>query len=147
MLPAEGHGLFQQPANETIVMAAATQVLQDLGYTITESTSDAGVLTASKQRDAEEAGQVTGQVVLMVALALLGTYHDPVWDKEQTIQVTLVVNPIENSKQVEVRTSFDRVLTNNKGLKWRAEIIHDAKIYQEFFEHLSKSVFLEAHEI
>jgi hypothetical protein len=45
---------------KTALVLAATQTLQDLDFTITEFASDAGVFTASKQRDAEEAGQVAG---------------------------------------------------------------------------------------
>lgn len=137
---------FDTTDNVTI-MAAATQTLQDLGFTISESTSEAGVLVASKQRDAQETGQIAGQVAATVLLALLGSYHDPVWDESQRITVTLVVSPIENSKQVDVRVSFDRVLTNNKGVQWRAELINDKAIYKEFFEKFSSSVFLEAHQV
>jgi len=136
-----------ETSDEKAMLGAATQTLQDLGFTITESSSDVGVVTASKQRDAEESGQVAGQMALVVLMALMGSAHNPVWDKEQTIHVTLVATPIENSSQVDVRITFDRVLTNNQGLQWRAELIHEPAIYQQFFERLSKSAFLEAHQI
>lgn len=131
--------------DEKMMLGAAIQTLQDLGFTITESSSDVGVVTGSKQRDAEESGEVAGQVALTLVLALTGNYHNPTWDKEQTIQVTLVTTPIANSTQTEVRVTFDRILTNNQGMKWRAELINDQNIYHEFFEQLSKSAFLEAH--
>lgn len=133
--------------DDKALLAASTQTLQDLGFIISESSADVGVLVASKRRDAEESGQVAGQVVLTLFLAALGTYHDPTWDKEQTIHVTLVTTPIENSKQIEVRVTFDRTLTNNKGQDWRAELIKEPKIYQEFFDKLSKGAFLEAHAL
>lgn len=131
--------------DEKAMLAASTETLQDLGFIISESSSEVGVLTATKQRDAEEAGQVAGQIMLTVAFALLGAAYNPTWDKEQTIQVTLVATPIENSSQTEIRAAFDRVLTNNHGVKWRAELIEDEALYQGFFEKLSKAVFLEAH--
>jgi hypothetical protein len=133
--------------DEKAMLAASTETLQDLGFIISESSSEVGVLTATKQRDAEETGQVAGQIALTVAFALLGAYYNPTWDKEQTIQVTLVATPVENSKQIEIRTAFDRVLTNNHGIKWRAELIEDETLYQGFFEKLSKSVFLDAHTL
>ena len=133
--------------DERRLMSAATQTLQDLGFTVSESSLDAGVLVGSKQRDAEEAGQVAGQVVLSLLAALGGSYHNPTWDKEQTIVVTLVTTPIQNSKQVEARVSFDRRLTNNHGQLWRTELVLDAPIYREFFDKLAKGVFLEAHKI
>jgi hypothetical protein len=133
--------------DEKALMEASTQTLQDLGFIISESSSDVGVLVASKRRDAEEAGQIAGQIVLTLVLAALGTYNDPTWDKEQTIHVTLVASPVENSKQVEVRVTFDRVLTNNKGQQWRAELIKEPDIYKQFFEKLAKGAFLEAHAL
>jgi hypothetical protein len=133
--------------DEKAMLAAATGTLQDLGFIISESSSEVGVLTATKRRDAEEAGQVAGAIAASVVLALLGAYVNPTWDKEQTIKVTLVATPVENSKQIEVRDAFDRVLTNNHGQKWRAELIRDEGLYKGFFEKLAKSVFLEAHTL
>ncbi|MEI7606116.1 MAG: hypothetical protein WCJ64_01905 [Rhodospirillaceae bacterium] len=133
-------------ANQAAVLTATTQVLQDLGFTISESAPDVGVLVGSKQRDAEEAGQITGQVALTVMPALLGSYHNPDWDKEQTIVVDVVVTPIQNSKQVDVRTTFDRKILTKNGLR-RAELIDDPEIYKQFFNKLSGSIFLEGHEI
>lgn len=131
--------------NEKRLLAAGTQTLQDLGYSITESASDVGVLAGSKQRDAEESGQIAGQVAVTILLALLGSHHNPTWDKSQNIVVTVITMPIENSNQTDVRVAFDRRITNNHGDLWRTELILDQKIYQEFFEKFSKSAFLEAH--
>ncbi|MFM7344541.1 MAG: hypothetical protein ACKO1J_04115 [Tagaea sp.] len=126
---------------------AATQTLQDLGYTVSESALDVGVLVASKQRDARETGQVAGQVAITILFALLGSYYDPVWDQEQTINLTLVATPIANSNQIEVRASFDRSLVNNRGHKWRAELLLDPELYREFFDKFAQSAFLEAERI
>ncbi len=132
-------------ADELKLLMTATQTLQDLGFTVTESASDMGVLVASKQRDAEESGQIAGQVAATVVLALLGAYHNPTWDKEQTIYVTVVTSPIQTSEKSEVRVTFDRRITNNHGHQWRAELIQEPQIYSEFFQKLSEGVFLEAH--
>lgn len=134
-------------ADDKIILAASVQTLQDLGFTITEAATAAGVIAGSKQRDAEETGQVAGQVALAVLAALGGSSYTPVWDKEQTIQVTLVATPISNAAKVDVRVSFDRILINNQGQTWRAELLNDPTLYQQFFQGLSKSAFLEAHEL
>lgn len=133
--------------DEKRLLAAATQTFQDLGYTISESSLEAGVLVGSKHRDAEESGQVAGQIVLTLMLAALGSAHNPVWDKSQDIVLVLTTNPVENSSQTDIRVSFDRRLTNNYGHLWRSELILDEKIYQEFFDKFSQSAFLEAQKL
>jgi hypothetical protein len=109
--------------DERAVLLASTQTLQDLGFTISESASAAGVLVASKQRDARETGQVVGAIVLAV---LFGA-NAAVWDTEQTINVTLVTTPIANSRQLDVRVAFDRVIRNNKQQN-RGELVQDPAI-------------------
>src|SRR5471032_666322 len=52
--------------DERAVLLASTQTLHDLGFTFSESAPGAGVLVASKQRDARETGQVVGAIVLAV---------------------------------------------------------------------------------
>lgn len=129
--------------DEAALLSASIETLQDLGFTITEASNLVGVVVASKQRDAEESGQVAGAIML----AILFGANAAVWDKEQTIQVTLTATPIQNSKQIEIRVSFDRNLVNNKGQLWRAELLLEPKLYQEFFNKLSQAAFLEAHTI
>jgi hypothetical protein len=129
--------------NASALLASATATLQDLGYIMTESAPTAGVIVATKQRDAEEAGQVVGQVVLTIAMAALGVANNPTWDETQTIHVTFVVAPTDDSKTQEVRVSFDRYVVNNHGVLWRTELITDPKIYSEFYDRLTQGLSLE----
>lgn len=46
-----------------------------------------------------------------------------------------------------VRVTFQRIIFDTAGQITRAEQINDPAIYRQFYEKLSKSVFLEAHEI
>ena len=124
------------------VMHAATQVMQDLGFTVKESSADVGVLVGTKSRDAEEAGEVAGAVALSLLGAVAGVYVEPVWDTDQEINMTLVQYPTANSDGWDVRVSFDRTITNSKKQQ-RAELIMDPKIYQDFFKKLEQGVFLE----
>ena len=73
--------------SETNLLAASAGVLQDLGFNIDESETRLGVIVASKDRSAWNAGQITAAV----ALALFGAYY-PV-DKTQKIRVSLVTRP------------------------------------------------------
>ncbi len=128
-------------ADDRALLAAATQTLQDLGFTITESAAPVGVLVGSKQRDATEAKQVVGAILVG---ALLGV-HLAV-DTDQTINVTLVATPIEGAGQVEVRVAFDRTVRSSNGA-WRAELLQDPALYQQFFQKLSAGVQMEAQAI
>ena len=136
---------FDGVASEDL-LSACNGVLQDLGFNLDESETELGVLVASKQRDATEAGQV----VLAVIIAGLGGGSTPV-DKEQKIRVSLVTRPASVSYTGDeshlVRITFQRIVWNTQGQISRLEGIYDAEIYQEFFDKLSKAVFLEAHQI
>ena len=194
------------------MLAAATGVLQDLGFSIEEADESLGVLVGAKTRDATSGAQVAGAVVLA---ALTGVAMSV--DTNQVIRVSLVMretkdsaeaaskNPIkgipnedlakirktlqsniqeslsknfdktvsekvaqktselstnqlnEDVKKIlavetkvgdsTVRVTFQRVIFNDRGHISKAEQINDPMIYKEFFERLSKSVFLEAQQI
>jgi len=126
-----------------MMLAAAAGVLQDLGFNIDESESRLGLVVASKERDATEAGQVAGAIILGV---LTGAYV-PIDDK-QRIRASLVAQQdSEESEWMRVRVTFQRIVWNTQGQVSKTEGLDDPKLYQEFFSKLSKSVFLEAHEI
>lgn len=128
---------------EKKVLAASAAVLQDLGFQLDESETDLGLVVGSKTRSAVSAGQIVGAVVLA---ALTGTYVPT--DKEQKMRACLVTCPAgEEGKSIAVRVTFQRIVWNNQGQVTRREGLNDPKIYQEFFDKLSKSLFLEANEI
>lgn len=132
--------------NATALLSVGTQTMQDLGFIISESSVDGQLLTANKQRDAHETGQVVGQVALTVLFAAMGASYHPVWDENQTIEVTLVVSPVANVRQTNVRVSFDRIVLDSDGHR-RAELIEDAPIYEGFFKRFETSMALEAKPI
>lgn len=129
------------------LLSASANVLQDLGFNLENSESKLGVLTASKERDATNAGEIAAAVVV----ALLGGKATAV-SKDQTIRVALVVRPSNDStgKAVStsnlVRVTFQRIVRRTDG-SMNAETLRDTKLYQDFYERLSKSVFLEANKV
>lgn len=132
---------------EAGLLSASAGVLQDLGFNIDESETRLGVIVASKDRSAVTGGQVLGAVLL----ALLGTYSDI--DKTQKIRVSLVTRPALGqdgeplaSTQL-LRITIQRIVINTGGQVTRVESIEEPEIYQEFFDRLSKSVFLEVQQI
>jgi hypothetical protein len=134
--------------DEKTLLSASAAVLQDLGFNINESETDLGVIVASKQRDATSPSQVVGAVVV----ALMTGAVMPI-DKEQLIRASLVTRPIhiddtdKSMCRTAVRITFQRIVSNTQGQITRREGIHEAEIYQGFFDKLSQSLFLEAHEI
>ncbi|MBN1929148.1 MAG: hypothetical protein JW764_06365 [Chlorobiaceae bacterium] len=125
--------------DETKVLSAVAGVLQDMGFNLNESEAELGVLTASKRRSAVNAGQQA----LAVVAALFGT-NTPT-DKEQVMQASVVTYPF--GKETAVRVTFQRVVWNTNNEVTTAEALQDPEMYQGFFEKLSKSIFLEAHQI
>ncbi|GJQ29441.1 MAG: hypothetical protein HBSAPP03_13250 [Phycisphaerae bacterium] len=127
-------------SDERRILAAAVGLAQDLGYNIENSDAKLGVVVGSKDRDATEAGQVVGAVLI----AVLTGVATPV-DKNQKIRISIVTHPVGGS--TAVRVTFQRIVWNTQGQVSKLQFINDPAIYQEFFEKLSKSVFLEAHKI
>ena len=133
--------------DESGLLNASAAVLQDLGFNIDESETRLGVIVASKDRSAVTGGQVLGAVLL----ALMGAPTD--FDKTQKIRVSLVTRPAlaQDRKPLPgtqlMRITIQRIVTNTSGLVTRIESIEEPEIYQEFFDRLSKSVFLEVHQI
>ena len=132
-----------QTDNEAKVLVACSALLQDLGFNIDESESKLGVIVGSKDRSAVSTGQVIGSIFV----ALLTGVPMPV-DKNQKMRACVVTKPTgEEKKATAVRVTFQRIVWNTQGQITKRECLTDPKIYQEFFEKLSKSLFLEAHEV
>ncbi len=146
-----------ETANEKELLSASAAVLQDLGFQIEESAVGVGMLRAAKERSAREAGQEILQF-LMGILSIFGqkVIIIPV-DLHQQISATLVTRRVEGGgSRFTVRILFHRTVWKGDGNdgdhyippgQLHMEMIHDAKIYQQFFAKLSKGMFLEAHQI
>jgi hypothetical protein len=128
------------------LISTGTQTMQDLGFIISESSLEGGLVTGAKQRDATETGQVAGQIALTVLLAALGSYHVPVWDDNQTIEATIVTYTADGADASDVRVSFDRVVVDTQGQR-RAEFIGDETIYRQFFERFATALALEGRPL
>ncbi len=128
--------------DEIAILSAGIAVLQDMGYSVVETEKNAGLITASKNVDATDGGQVAAAVFV----ALLGGGAMAI-DKEQKINVSLVTNRSKNKEGYLARVTFQRFIWNTQGQLTRAETIQTPELYEEFFGKLSKSVFLEAFKI
>lgn len=132
---------------ERELLVACSNVLQDLGFTLENSEVKLGVLTANKQRDATDGREVA----LAIAVALLGGGSMPI-SKDQTIRVSLVVRPVTTSAGTPsanehfVRVTFQRIVRRSDN-STVAQAVSEDGLYEQFFEKVSKAVFIEAQKL
>lgn len=128
---------YRQVKEESI-LAASAAVFQDMGYTLSESETRLGIITATKDADATDGGQVA----LAIFAALLGGGATPIDDK-QRFTATMVVLPRGNSSVYSVRMTMQRVVWDTRGRVSKLESVSSEDVYKDFFDKLSKAVFLE----
>jgi len=153
--------------DEKTLLAACVGVLQDLGFNIDESETRLGVIVASKNRSAVDVGDAVGGMVVdslvnaaldAMLSALFGDNFDEgddedgveaVYDVTQKIRASIVTRPaLDSSGQPRMdaqvlRITIQRLVWDSEGKISHAESIEDPKVYQKFFDRLSKSIFLE----
>lgn len=129
--------------DEANILSASAAALQDMGFSLDESETELGVIVASKDRDATDAGQVIGAIFV----AAMTGVASPI-DSKQKIRVSLVTYPSgEKNEKMAVRITFQRIVWDTQGQVTKLQRLDDPKLYEGFFEKLSKSVFLEAQNI
>jgi hypothetical protein len=132
-----------ETTDEAKILSASAALLQDMGYNLDESETKLGLISASKKRSAVNGGQVA----LAIFVAALGGGVTPT-DKEQTMRASIVTRPVGEQKEyIAVRVTFQRTVINTQNQVTKSESLNDPSIYQEFFDKLSKSIFLEAQEL
>lgn len=131
--------------SETDLLSASTGVLQDLGFSIEEIENRLGLVTGIKETEAEVPG-----FTWFVNLPGFKRAEGP-----KEFRASVVVHP---GRDTGDRTQFVRVtfhvkiwatdvLDDGKEKLFIQESVDDTEIYTEFFELLSKSVFLEGQDI
>lgn len=136
---------FQAPS-ELELLSATIAVLQDMEYNVERVESPLGVITASKVADADSAGEQFGlfMVDLMCALVAGDCQAMDAASDEQMIMLTFVVQPsLANTEEFVARVTLQRVVYDTQSRVTLREPIHEPEMYQQIFDRLSKSVFLE----
>jgi len=130
-------------SDEKKILSASAGVLQDLGFTLDESETDLGLIVASKDRDAKNAGEV---ILKVMAAAIAG--GPAIYDSTQKIRVSLVSSLSgEKGERTAIRVTFQRIVWTNYGQISKLERLNDPEMYLGFFDKLSKAIFLEANNI
>lgn len=133
-----------ETVDQNMMLASATAVLQDMGFMINESESKLGLLVGSKSRETDNKGQRYALVALSI---LAGSGSLQGIEQSHNIRVSVATNPDRANKNTVVRVNFQREVFDMEGNLTRRETLHEQDIYQGFFEKLSKSVFLQAHDV
>lgn len=129
-------------SDEEMILNASAGLLQDLGFTIDDTEGELGLLVGSKDRSAVSAAQVTGAIVA----AIFGGYVAT--DRNQKFKASVVTRPYgETNGSVIVRVTFQRIVWNTQNQVTKIERINDPEMYLEFFDKLSKAIFLEAQQV
>ena len=127
--------------DEKLVLQAVAGLLQDLGFNLDESETKLGIIVASKDRNAQDGENLAKGFLL----ALVGI--EMPLDYKQKLRASVVTFPASEGDSINVRVTFQRTVWSLEGKETKREGLNDPEFYKEFFEKLSKSLFLEAHEI
>lgn len=134
-----------ETSDSSELLSASAAVLQDLGFHLEESGRELGFLRAAKERSARTYAQTSGRIVFQILT--LGQLSAPI-DLQQRIAATLVARPTDTSAtRHEVRIMFYRVVWESASYMTgnpSREVIRDPLVYEQFFDRLSKAIFLEA---
>ncbi len=134
--------------DEKALLSASAAVLQDLGFTIEASATELGVIVGSKDLSAVEAGQVAASIFVALLTAVGGRPVVMAWDQKQKVRISVISRSSgQDSENTSVRATFQRIVWNTRKEVTKTEALNDPKLYQDFFEKLSKAVFLDAHEL
>ena len=137
-----------------LIRDAAIQVLQDMGYKIRGGDKELGLVWGYKRADVPSAGTahaVAEAMVVTLTVVLSGIIGENVITDlpeqvAQDIYVNLQISRSFDSASSIVRLSIDRDMIYDHGglIPDHTEL---PAIYSEFFEHLSRSIFLEASSL
>jgi hypothetical protein len=136
--------------SEQEILMASVGVLQDMDYNIDAVELPLGVLSASKTIDASSGGEMAGLILIELLCAMGGGSCGAMEtaSESQTIMLTLVVLPtLAEDGSFVTRVTLQRIVWDKQGRAKLRETIDDAEGYQQFFNKLSKSIFLEANSI
>lgn len=132
---------FQTRTFDTIktneVLSAVVEAFQDQGFMVKNVVPEVGLVFASREADVEDISQAAFQVFF------LG--QNAVWSKNINVEAT--GNVKTQGGKTRVRVNFQEKILNNRGGVDRVSVIEDPKFYQDFFDKIGKSIFIEKQKI
>jgi hypothetical protein len=137
--------------SEIDILTATIAVLQDMEFNVDRIEKPLGVITASKVTDVDSFGEKVGLFFLDMLCNVgssSGCNNSSSAKDEQHITLTMVVLPsLARSDEYAVRITLQRVIYDQINRIKVLERIDDAETYQQIFDNLRKSLYLQVGEI
>jgi hypothetical protein len=136
-----------EASSEIAILTATIAVLQDMEFNIDRIEKPLGVITASKLSDADHNGEKAGLFFLDMLCVVGGGSScaaSSMARDDQRITITIVVLPsLVRQDEYSVRITMQRVIEDKVDRIKVLERIHDAETYQNVFDNLRKSLFIQ----
>jgi hypothetical protein len=132
---------FQTRSFETCktddVLSAVVEAFQDEGFMVKNVVPQVGLISASREADVEDMGNA--------ALRTIFWGQQASWQKNLVVEATANVKTLQG--KTKVRVTFQKKILNNHGGTDEVYTVEDPKFYQEFFDKVGKSIFIEKQKI
>jgi len=119
--------------NTNEVMSAVVEAFQDQGFMVKNVVPQVGLVSASREVDVEDKNEAFFQSFMFGPNAR--------WGKNAIIEATANVKTIAG--KTKIRTNFQEKVMNNHGGVDHINTIEDPRFYQDFFDKIGKSIFIE----
>lgn len=131
-------------ASETEVLAATAAALQDMEYNIDQIDAPLGILTASKESDADSGSEKTTRFLLDLLCGCGGSQFAA---DTHVITITTVVLPsLAAQGEYVTRITIQQITYDKSSQISSLGVIDAPEAYQAIFERLSKSLFIEVND-
>ena len=135
--------------SEVDILTATIAVIQDMEFNVDRIEKPLGVITASKVSDADSGSEKAGLIFLDVLCAIrFGdcSYTSTASDEQRIILTMVVLPSLERSGEYSVRITVQRAVYDKEDRIKVLEQLVDAGTYQEIFDNLLKSLFIQVGE-
>jgi PBP1b-binding outer membrane lipoprotein LpoB len=120
-----------------LVMKSMMNVLQDEGFIIKNAVFELGLLNAEKNINVENKTKAF--------MAAMCNGVNARWEKQQILEAS--ANISEYGDKTRVRMNFQAKTLDNFGCPQDVQTILDGQYYRDFFEKVSKGIFLQQASI
>lgn len=120
------------------VLSAVVDAFQDQGFMVKNVVPQVGLVSAIREVDVEDSGNAVLRTFLMG--------QNATWEKNAVIEATANVKT-HHGNHTKVRLTFQEKILNNRGGIDKVHTIEDPKFYQNFFDKIGKSIFIERQKV